>query len=1158
MNLRKINKNLEVLNKDKKMHVIKKNFKEAANTCNVIGSLLSKLNRHEEALEEHTEELMLCDKLDESYQLERAIACRRIGETLINLDRPYDAVPHLKKYYSISIKAKNQLEQQRALVCLGNVYWDMYITNREISLYLRDKVPLENFLNLSEKYHQKSFKLCQILRQNDEINQIEFNQMMSRFYQNLGLIHNERSDTEKAIKCFDDAYNMAKSWNLREDAFRVLTLQINLLINQEKYDEALSKTNESIKIVQKYPENSSKRITLDITRASILLYKNKFNIARKILKKLYYRYNKIDNVQEVFDVLRKVSKICKEYKFIDVDFKKQLNYNESNILYKKYEKIADELESLGLYKIAVFYYSKMMDIAEKGNLKNYQISISTESVAFTYESIKNYAAALKFYQKMLNMEISNDKKYYTYLNCIECSLLDKKTDIAIQLMKSCFEWASKTDTKYLHLLNQKFLKLMNNSNYFNGENLKVINNIVQQYCLDSVPECIKEISDNEKCSNSNESEDSFKLSSLDEDSCSNSSNEEIRSANFNCSKNLRRHAKNSIGSKFNVKRNEKGETSLHVATIKNNFNRVKSLVESGHPVNVKDHNGWTPLHEAANFDYVEIAKYLIEKGADVDIMGGNGCITPLHDACAAGSIKTVNLLIMKGASLKILSEGGTPYNQLVDFRKRSNDLSKNEIDEIRHTENYMAWIVAGNDRYGARKSNNYNVEGCVRDTSTISKVCSRQSENDKLILKNLDKGNDYKFGKKDYINTIESLRNQKKPINIKQTVKLRHSSHLLPNEVVDEWLVSDNCGDVLNAGMCNYPKKAKTISGVDSSSNSCDSISFDSPEKKQAKVLYANEIINKNENTFDQMTGKTPNKKAQSRITPIQPILPTRPCLSNNENAKWNQNLPIYPTNYFSHSKEGIKPLKSNMKIKVRVQDDTILIPINEFDNKKVDWLINQVISRYKMVVNDLVYPEKIHLMTSDFAILIPNDLLVDVIQDNDILICKILTWSKDEKLTWTTNFDISSSFISQDFNLDVKESYTDVPCKTIESFSNDANLSLNYQNYCKSLKLPTYKNVITILEQDNVDGCFDFNELHLPPSQLDCILSSFNSSIFIKSLSFNGNLFNFDSMKGIASHLQTEKFNNLVSLDLSHNKFNAESMNHFSDILVKSQKIFK
>ena len=48
--------------------------------------------------------------------------------------------------------------------------------------------------------------------------------------------------------------------------------------------------------------------------------------------------------------------------------------------------------------------------------------------------------------------------------------------------------------------------------------------------------------------------------------------------------------------------------------------------------------GWTPLHEACNAGYYDVAKVLIAAGADVNTQGLDDD-TPLHDSASSGHRK---------------------------------------------------------------------------------------------------------------------------------------------------------------------------------------------------------------------------------------------------------------------------------------------------------------------------------------------------------------------------------------------------------------------------------------------------------------------------------------------------------------------------------------
>ncbi|CAG9536994.1 unnamed protein product [Cercopithifilaria johnstoni] len=96
------------------------------------------------------------------------------------------------------------------------------------------------------------------------------------------------------------------------------------------------------------------------------------------------------------------------------------------------------------------------------------------------------------------------------------------------------------------------------------------------------------------------------------------------------------------------KKNERGETPLHVAARKGEHRLCKKLVEEGAFVNARDYAGWTPLHEACYHGHFKVAKLLLDYDADVNAL--SDCDdTPLHDAVTSGNEKLVWLLLHSGA-----------------------------------------------------------------------------------------------------------------------------------------------------------------------------------------------------------------------------------------------------------------------------------------------------------------------------------------------------------------------------------------------------------------------------------------------------------------------------------------------------------------------------
>uniref|UniRef100_A0A8W8M9T6 BRCT domain-containing protein n=1 Tax=Magallana gigas TaxID=29159 RepID=A0A8W8M9T6_MAGGI len=132
------------------------------------------------------------------------------------------------------------------------------------------------------------------------------------------------------------------------------------------------------------------------------------------------------------------------------------------------------------------------------------------------------------------------------------------------------------------------------------------------------------------------------------------------------------------GSPHNIdKKNAKGETSLQVACIKGDLQRVERLLSSGANPNTRDHAGWTPLHEACQRGHAEIAARLLSAGALVDVPGTEN-ETPLHDAVRHLKTDCVTLLVRHGASINTRNINGLSPLDLAG--------GHSDLMEVLHTE----------------------------------------------------------------------------------------------------------------------------------------------------------------------------------------------------------------------------------------------------------------------------------------------------------------------------------------------------------------------------------------------------------------------------------------------------------------------------------------
>lgn len=91
------------------------------------------------------------------------------------------------------------------------------------------------------------------------------------------------------------------------------------------------------------------------------------------------------------------------------------------------------------------------------------------------------------------------------------------------------------------------------------------------------------------------------------------------------------------------------------------------LASSREPLHIFSPDGFTPLTIAAYFGREEIAQYLIERGADVNLAARNHMqVAPLHSAVAIQNINLAKLFLEKGAEVnKSQVDGIRPLHSAV-------------------------------------------------------------------------------------------------------------------------------------------------------------------------------------------------------------------------------------------------------------------------------------------------------------------------------------------------------------------------------------------------------------------------------------------------------------------------------------------------------------
>jgi len=107
------------------------------------------------------------------------------------------------------------------------------------------------------------------------------------------------------------------------------------------------------------------------------------------------------------------------------------------------------------------------------------------------------------------------------------------------------------------------------------------------------------------------------------------------------------------------------EINLFEASAAGKFDVVAHLIYT-HPDAVDDYadDGFTPLGLACYFGQAEVARYLVLKGASVNLPSNNGFnVFPIHSAAAGNFTDIVRLLIDNGANVNVKQQAGaTPLH----------------------------------------------------------------------------------------------------------------------------------------------------------------------------------------------------------------------------------------------------------------------------------------------------------------------------------------------------------------------------------------------------------------------------------------------------------------------------------------------------------------
>lgn len=109
----------------------------------------------------------------------------------------------------------------------------------------------------------------------------------------------------------------------------------------------------------------------------------------------------------------------------------------------------------------------------------------------------------------------------------------------------------------------------------------------------------------------------------------------------------------------------------------------------------KDNAGYTPLHEACSKGHLDIARLLLQYGANHSETAHSG-IRPLHEAVENGNIEIVRLLLSYGADPGLATYSGQTPLMIAEENKTMIEFLKSYLKDIGDTASFkVPWRFPG-------------------------------------------------------------------------------------------------------------------------------------------------------------------------------------------------------------------------------------------------------------------------------------------------------------------------------------------------------------------------------------------------------------------------------------------------------------------------------
>ncbi|XP_073086443.1 tonsoku-like protein isoform X2 [Manis javanica] len=650
-------------------------LREEAASCHQLGELLASHGQYAEALREHQQELQLLESAGDA--LGRAVAHRKVGERLAELQDYPAALQHQHCYLELACSLSNHIEVQRAWATIGRTHLDIHDHQQSQEALLQAQTAFEKSLAIVDEKLQGTLA------------KRELSEMRARLYLNLGLTFESLQQVDLCNDYFRKSIFLAEAGvlqvyrvpvtsyrqnHLYEDLFRARYNLGAIHWRQGRHSQAmrcLEGARECARVLRRDCMESECCVLI----SQVLQDLGDFLAAKRVLKKAY-RLGSQKPLQKVA--------VCQTLKYVlaVVRLQQQLEESEGGDPQGAMgicEQLGDLFSKAGDFPKAAEAYQKQLHFAELLSRPGPELAVIHVSLAATSGDMKDHRRAVHHYKQELRLrggDVLEEAK--TWLNI---ALSREEAGDAYELLAPCFQKAlSCAQQAQQRQLQRRVLQHLHAVQLrLQPQEAPDTEAKLQELSVAEAEE--EEDEEGEEGTEGAPEASEVELSESEEEADGRSQQleeEELRGC---------------LGQQRWNRRNDVGETLLHRACIEGHLGRVQDLVRQGHPLSPRDYCGWTPLHEACNYGHLDIVRFLLDRGAVVDDPGGQGCegITPLHDALNCGHFEVAELLLERGASVGLrTAKGHSPLETLQQWVR----LYRKDLDsETREKASTMAELL---------------------------------------------------------------------------------------------------------------------------------------------------------------------------------------------------------------------------------------------------------------------------------------------------------------------------------------------------------------------------------------------------------------------------------------------------------------------------------